>query len=104
MKAIAASPRNLVTAIWGDATPQAKGTYQIVREAVLDKNWIWQNDYRMLNGVHAYGQRWQPYGNFNYPEEIAKCAKWARRGTNGFGKHSSPPPLPHLRMIRRRCD
>ena len=26
----------------------------------------------MLNGVHAYGQRWAPYGNVNYPEEIEK--------------------------------
>ncbi|MEL6110686.1 MAG: PVC-type heme-binding CxxCH protein, partial [Planctomycetota bacterium] len=44
----------------------------LLRRAVEDKAWFWRNDYRMLNGVHAYGRRWAPYGNFNYPEEIAK--------------------------------
>ncbi len=44
----------------------------LLYKAVMDKAWFWRNDYRMLNGVHAYGRRWAPYGNFNYPEEIAK--------------------------------
>jgi len=44
----------------------------LLRKAIYDKSWFWRNDYRMLNGVHAYGQRWAPYGNFNYPEEIEK--------------------------------
>jgi putative heme-binding domain-containing protein len=43
-----------------------------LHRAVADKAWFWRNDYRMLNGVHAYGRRWAPYGNFNYPEEIEK--------------------------------
>jgi len=44
----------------------------LLRDAILDKSWFWRNDYRMLNGVHAYGSRWAPYGNINYPEEIEK--------------------------------
>ncbi len=44
----------------------------LLHRAVQDKAWFWRNDYRMLNGVHAYGRRWAPYGNFNYPEEIEK--------------------------------
>ena len=28
----------------------------VLRSAVLDKDWFWLNDYRMLNGVHAYGR------------------------------------------------
>jgi len=40
--------------------------------AINDKNWLWDNDYRMPNGVHAYGRRWQPFGDFNYPEEFEK--------------------------------
>lgn len=44
----------------------------LLRKALADKAWFWRNDYRMLNGVHAYGRRWAPYGNFNYPEEIEK--------------------------------
>ena len=43
-----------------------------LREAILDRNWFWHNDYRMLNGVHVWGRRWAPYGNVNYPEEIEK--------------------------------
>ena len=41
-------------------------------EAVKDKNWFWLNDYWMLNGVHVYGRRFEPFGNVNYPEEIEK--------------------------------
>jgi mono/diheme cytochrome c family protein/glucose/arabinose dehydrogenase len=40
--------------------------------------WFWLNDYRMLNGVHAYGRRWRPYGNVNYPEEIEKMRQMTR--------------------------
>ncbi len=40
--------------------------------AIDDKNWLWDNDYRMPNGVHAFGRRWQPFGDFNYPEEFEK--------------------------------
>ncbi len=47
-------------------------TDSLLYKAVQDKAWFWRNDYRMLNGVHAYGRRWAPYGNDNYPEEIAK--------------------------------
>ncbi len=43
-----------------------------LRLAVEEKNWFWRNDYRIVNGVHVYGQRWGPYGNINYPEEIEK--------------------------------
>jgi glucose/arabinose dehydrogenase/mono/diheme cytochrome c family protein len=43
-----------------------------LRAAIDDKNWLWDHDYRMPNGVHAFGHRWQPFGDFNYPEEFAK--------------------------------
>jgi mono/diheme cytochrome c family protein len=44
----------------------------LLHKAVVDKDWFWRNDYRMLNGVHVYGGRYKPYGNVNYPEEIEK--------------------------------
>jgi len=53
-----------------DAKPVKNET--LLYRAVQDKSWFWRNDYRMLNGVHAYGRRWAPFGNFNYPEEIEK--------------------------------
>ena len=53
-----------------DTQPAAEDS--LLHQAVQDKAWFWRNDYRMLNGVHAYGRRWAPYGNYNYPEEIEK--------------------------------
>ncbi len=58
--------------LFGKTSASEKIDDQLLREAIYDKSWFWRNDYRMLNGVHAYGQRWQPYGNVNYPEEIEK--------------------------------
>ncbi len=43
-----------------------------LRKLVNEKSWFWHNDHRMLNGVHVYGRRWKPYGDFNYPQEIEK--------------------------------
>lgn len=43
-----------------------------VQELVKDKNWLWQNDYKIPNGVHVYGRRHNPFGPDNYPMEIKK--------------------------------
>lgn len=43
-----------------------------VKNAVMNKNWHWMNDYRMPNGVHVYGRRYNPFGPKNYPDEIKK--------------------------------
>ncbi len=40
--------------------------------AVAEKDWMWDQLHRMRNGVHAFGRRWQPFGEFNYPEEWEK--------------------------------
>jgi hypothetical protein len=40
----------------------------------------------MLNGVHAYGRRWAPYGNFNYPEEIEKIRQMTVCETGRSGR------------------
>jgi putative heme-binding domain-containing protein len=53
-------------------TATSPATTALLHEAIADKAWFWRNDFRMLNGVHAYGRRWAPFGNFNYPEEIEK--------------------------------
>lgn len=60
----------LLQQLFGPVKPVAENT--LLHQAVQDKAWFWRNDYRMLNGVHAYGRRWAPYGNYNYPEEIEK--------------------------------
>lgn len=46
--------------------------YEKVKEAVFEKNFYWHNDYKIPNGVHVYGRRYRPFGNENYPNELAK--------------------------------
>ncbi|MEX0779058.1 MAG: PVC-type heme-binding CxxCH protein [Balneolales bacterium] len=62
----------LADQVFGSATSKAEDYRDIVHEAVLDKNWMWHNDYKIPNGVHAYGRRYDPFGPDNYPAEIDK--------------------------------
>ncbi|MBL6763842.1 MAG: ThuA domain-containing protein [Verrucomicrobiae bacterium] len=68
----------LADRLFGPAAVASKADPALLREAVIDKDWFWFNDYRMLNGVHVYGRRWKPYGNVNYPEEIEKMRQMTR--------------------------
>jgi glucose/arabinose dehydrogenase/azurin len=55
------------------ASPKSKDSLRIqVHKAVMDKNYFWLNDYKVPNGVHVYGRRYNPYGPQNYPFEIKK--------------------------------
>ena len=44
----------------------------MVAEAVKEKNWLWHNDYKIPNGVHVFGRRYDPFGPDNYPYELEK--------------------------------
>ena len=44
----------------------------MVKDAVLEKNWFWHNDFKIPNGVHVFGRRYNPFGPDNYPAEIEK--------------------------------
>lgn len=46
--------------------------FNLVKKAVDEKNWFWHNDYKVPNGVHVYGRRYDPFGTDNYPFEIEK--------------------------------
>ncbi len=48
------------------------GNYETVKEAVLEKNWFWHNDFKIPNGVHVFGRRFDPFGPDNYPYELQK--------------------------------
>lgn len=50
------------------SNPNAKRVAELVR----DKNWLWINDFKIPNGVHVFGRRYNPYGPANYPFEIKK--------------------------------
>ncbi len=41
------------------------------------KDWFWNNDYNILNGVHTHGQRYNPFGPQNYPDEVKKTREMA---------------------------
>ncbi|MDG1570838.1 GDSL-type esterase/lipase family protein [Robiginitalea sp. M366] len=43
-----------------------------VLAAVREKNWFWQNDFKIPNGVHVFGRRYDPFGPDNYPYELEK--------------------------------
>jgi mono/diheme cytochrome c family protein/glucose/arabinose dehydrogenase len=62
----------LADALYGPGQIASHAAPELVRQMVNEKNWFWMNDYRILNGVHAYGRRHTPFGDKNYPEEIAK--------------------------------
>jgi putative heme-binding domain-containing protein len=62
----------LAERLFGPGPAPAEGRRDRVRRAVLDKDWCWLNDFKIPNGVHAYGRRHNPYGPANYPFEIEK--------------------------------
>jgi azurin/glucose/arabinose dehydrogenase len=47
-----------------------------IHEAVMEKNWAWLNDFKIPNGVHVYGRRYDPYGPENYPDELKKTREY----------------------------
>ncbi|MGB1260922.1 MAG: PVC-type heme-binding CxxCH protein, partial [Akkermansiaceae bacterium] len=57
--------------LYGKASPDR--THQkLVHSAVKEKNWMWHNHFKIPNGVHVYGRRYNPYGPKNYPFELKK--------------------------------
>ncbi len=62
----------LATGIFGGRSHESKADPRLVNEAVKQKDWFWQNDYHILNGVHTHGHRYNPFGPQNYPDEVKK--------------------------------
>jgi putative heme-binding domain-containing protein len=62
----------LVDRIFGKAPVKAEARRAAVQAAVLEKDYFWLNDFKIPNGVHAYGRRYNPFGPANYPFEIKK--------------------------------
>ncbi|TDB67904.1 PVC-type heme-binding CxxCH protein [Arundinibacter roseus] len=62
----------LADQLFGKERPKSGVNRTAVHEAVQEKNWFWQNDYKIPNGVHAWGRRFNPFGPDNYPAEIEK--------------------------------
>jgi mono/diheme cytochrome c family protein/glucose/arabinose dehydrogenase len=62
----------LASKIFGKQAPVAEANREFIQWAVSEKNWMWHNDYKIPNGVHVYGRRYNPFGPDNYPAEIEK--------------------------------
>jgi len=62
----------LATGIYGHQSRVSKADPELVHRAVKSKDYFWNNDYNLINGVHAYGGRYNPYGPQNYPDEVQK--------------------------------
>ena len=62
----------LATGLYGHQSRESKADPEKVHAAVKEKDWFWNNDYNILNGVHAHGRRYNPYGPQNYPDEVQK--------------------------------
>ena len=62
----------LANGIYGPQPRVSKADPEVVHAAVKAKDYFWNNDYNLINGVHAYGDRYNPYGPQNYPDEVQK--------------------------------
>jgi len=62
----------LADKVFGKSVPTAEAQRDLVHGAVQEKNWMWHNDYKIPNGVHVFGRRYDPFGPDNYPFELAK--------------------------------
>lgn len=67
----------LANGLFGDHPRQSKADPELVHAAVKAKDWFWNNDYNILNGVHTHGQRYNPFGPQNYPDEVQKMREMA---------------------------
>jgi mono/diheme cytochrome c family protein/glucose/arabinose dehydrogenase len=57
---------------FGPAGATAENNREMIHAAVMEKNWMWLNDYKIPNGVHVFGRRFDPFGPDNYPAELKK--------------------------------
>ncbi|HUQ65570.1 MAG TPA: PVC-type heme-binding CxxCH protein [Flavitalea sp.] len=62
----------LADSAFGEADAKAEKNRNMIHAAVMEKNWMWHNDYKIPNGVHVFGRRFNPFGPDNYPAELKK--------------------------------
>ncbi len=62
----------LTDQVFGNASAPAEAHRGLIHSAVKEKNWMWHNDYKIPNGVHVFGRRFEPFGPDNYPAELKK--------------------------------
>jgi mono/diheme cytochrome c family protein/glucose/arabinose dehydrogenase len=67
----------LADAVFGKSARVSKAKPELIHSAVKQKDWLWHNDYNILNGVHTHGRRYAPFGPQNYQDEVKKNREMA---------------------------
>ncbi len=62
----------IAESLFGSDSKPDESNRELIHQAVMEKNWMWQNDYKIPNGVHVFGRRYDPFGPDNYPFELEK--------------------------------
>ncbi|MEL6919197.1 MAG: SGNH/GDSL hydrolase family protein, partial [Bacteroidota bacterium] len=62
----------LANTVFGKKTIARPENKTAILDAVKEKNFFWHNDFKIPNGVHVFGRRFEPYGIDNYPAELKK--------------------------------
>jgi len=62
----------LADGAFGKTPRKSKTDAALMNAAVKEKDYFWNNDYNLVNGVHTHGQRYDPFGPQNYPDELQK--------------------------------
>lgn len=62
----------LADQVFGKTKAKAAQHRDLIHEMIMEKNWMWHNDFKIPNGVHVYGRRYKPFGPDNYPYELEK--------------------------------
>jgi len=65
----------LADELFGKKNVQPGLKKELLRKAIAEKSWLWENYYKIPNGVHVFGRRHRPYGPKNYPAELTKLAE-----------------------------
>ncbi|NBV78688.1 MAG: dehydrogenase, partial [Verrucomicrobia bacterium] len=67
----------LADGLYGPTARASQADEALVNAAVKSKDYLWNCDYSIINGVHTHGQRYNPFGPQNYPAEVAKAREMA---------------------------
>lgn len=79
----------LVDQVFGKTKRTAESFEESIKASVLEKNWVWYKDFKIPNGVHAYGRRFNPFGPDNYPFEIKKLHQMAANRDTAIWKSAA---------------
>ncbi|MEX0882477.1 MAG: PVC-type heme-binding CxxCH protein, partial [Cyclobacteriaceae bacterium] len=74
--------------VFGDTDKKAEANRDKIHAAVMEKNWMWHNDYKIPNGVHVFGRRYNPFGPDNYPYELKKIRQMTENRDEAIWKAS----------------